>query len=72
MKLLLKFNLVLLVLFAAAIGATGALSWNLVQRHARDEVYFVTSQPERADWVTQESWSAKGDVGELRAATGRS
>jgi salicylate hydroxylase/6-hydroxynicotinate 3-monooxygenase len=32
----------------------------------RDEVYFVTSQPERADWSTQESWSAKGDVDELR------
>jgi salicylate hydroxylase/6-hydroxynicotinate 3-monooxygenase len=35
---------------------------------ARDEVYFVTSQPERADWITRESWSAKGDVGELCAA----
>jgi salicylate hydroxylase/6-hydroxynicotinate 3-monooxygenase len=35
---------------------------------ARDEVYFVTSQPERADWITRESWSAKGDVNELRAA----
>jgi salicylate hydroxylase/6-hydroxynicotinate 3-monooxygenase len=35
---------------------------------ARDEVYFVTSQPERADWITRESWSATGDVGELRAA----
>lgn len=35
---------------------------------ARDEIYFVTSQPERQDWVTPESWSAKGDVGELRAA----
>ena len=35
---------------------------------ARDEVYFVTSQPERADWITRESWSAKGDVDELRAA----
>ncbi len=34
----------------------------------RDEVYFVTSQPERADWITQESWSAKGDVAELRPA----
>jgi len=34
----------------------------------RDEVYFVTSQPERADWITKESWSAKGDLGELRAA----
>ena len=34
----------------------------------RDEVYFVTSQPERQDWVTPESWSAKGDVKELRAA----
>jgi protein-histidine pros-kinase len=39
MKLLLKFNLVLLVLFAAAIAATAAISWNLVQRNARDEVY---------------------------------
>jgi 2-polyprenyl-6-methoxyphenol hydroxylase-like FAD-dependent oxidoreductase len=35
---------------------------------ARDEIYFVTSQPERADWITAESWSAKGDVGELRTA----
>ena len=35
---------------------------------ARDEIYFVTSQPEQADWITRESWSAKGDVGELRAA----
>jgi salicylate hydroxylase/6-hydroxynicotinate 3-monooxygenase len=34
----------------------------------RDEIYFVTSQPERADWITQESWSAKGDVGEMCAA----
>jgi salicylate hydroxylase/6-hydroxynicotinate 3-monooxygenase len=35
---------------------------------SRDEVYFVTSQPEKQDWVTPESWSAKGDVAELRAA----
>jgi salicylate hydroxylase/6-hydroxynicotinate 3-monooxygenase len=35
---------------------------------ARDEVYFVTSQPEKQDWVTPESWSAKGDVNELRDA----
>jgi salicylate hydroxylase/6-hydroxynicotinate 3-monooxygenase len=35
---------------------------------ARDEIYFVTSQPERADWITQESWSAKGDVDEMCAA----
>jgi 2-polyprenyl-6-methoxyphenol hydroxylase-like FAD-dependent oxidoreductase len=34
----------------------------------RSEVYFVTSVPEPADWVTQESWSAKGDVKELREA----
>jgi salicylate hydroxylase/6-hydroxynicotinate 3-monooxygenase len=32
----------------------------------RDEVYFVTSLPE-PEWRT-ESWSAKGDLGELRAA----
>jgi 2-polyprenyl-6-methoxyphenol hydroxylase-like FAD-dependent oxidoreductase len=34
----------------------------------RSEVYFVTSVPEPADWLTRESWSAKGDVKELRAA----
>lgn len=34
----------------------------------RDEIYFVTSQPEQAEWMTTESWSAKGDVGELRQA----
>ena len=32
------------------------------------EIYFVTSVPEPAEWVTAESWSAKGDVKELRAA----
>jgi salicylate hydroxylase/6-hydroxynicotinate 3-monooxygenase len=35
---------------------------------AKDEVYFVTSVPEPAEWLTRESWSAKGDVTELRAA----
>jgi 2-polyprenyl-6-methoxyphenol hydroxylase-like FAD-dependent oxidoreductase len=34
----------------------------------RSEIYFVTSVPESAAWLTQESWSAKGDVKELRAA----
>lgn len=34
----------------------------------RRELYFVTSVPEPADWVTPESWSSKGDVNELRAA----
>ncbi|HEX4411359.1 MAG TPA: FAD-dependent monooxygenase [Xanthobacteraceae bacterium] len=34
----------------------------------RDEVYFVTSQPEAADWMTKESWSAKGNLDELRSA----
>ena len=34
----------------------------------RSELYFVTSVPEPADWLTPESWSAKGDVTELRAA----
>jgi len=33
-----------------------------------DEVYFVTSQPEDPNWMTPESWSAKGDVAELRQA----
>jgi 6-hydroxynicotinate 3-monooxygenase len=35
---------------------------------ARDEVYFVTSQPEDPSWMTPESWSAKGSVEELRAS----
>jgi 6-hydroxynicotinate 3-monooxygenase len=34
----------------------------------RDEVYFTTSQPEQAGVMTPESWSATGDLGELRAA----
>ena len=34
----------------------------------KGEVYFVTSVPEPAEWLTAESWSAKGDVRELRAA----
>jgi salicylate hydroxylase/6-hydroxynicotinate 3-monooxygenase len=37
-------------------------------RKDRTEVYFVTSVPEPAEWVTRESWSAKGDVQELRKA----
>jgi 2-polyprenyl-6-methoxyphenol hydroxylase-like FAD-dependent oxidoreductase len=64
---------------AARVGRDLGLSrtkWWGTDRHivmyyttkARDEVYFVTSQPERQDWVTPESWSAKGDVNELRAA----
>ena len=32
----------------------------------RSELYFVTSVQEPAEWVTKESWSAKGDVKELR------
>jgi salicylate hydroxylase/6-hydroxynicotinate 3-monooxygenase len=34
----------------------------------RDEIYFTTSQPERTDWMTRESWSIKGDLAEMRAA----
>jgi 2-polyprenyl-6-methoxyphenol hydroxylase-like FAD-dependent oxidoreductase len=33
----------------------------------RSEIYFVTSVPEPAEWMTRESWSAKGDVRRLRA-----
>jgi protein-histidine pros-kinase len=39
MKLLLKFNLVMIVLFAIAIAATAAVSRDLLQRNARDEIY---------------------------------
>lgn len=34
----------------------------------RDEVYFVTSVPEPLEWLTPESWSATGDVQQLRDA----
>ena len=37
-------------------------------RADRSEIYFVTSVPEPAEWMTRESWSAKGDVNELREA----
>src|SRR5262249_20480482 len=36
--------------------------------NTKSEVYFVTSVPEPAEWFTRESWSAKGDVKELRKA----
>jgi len=35
---------------------------------AADEVYFTTSVPDDGKWATSESWSTKGDLGELRAA----
>ena len=57
------------------IGPSRTKWWG-VDRHiviyyvtdSRSEIYFVTSVPEPADWVTPESWSAKGDVDEVRAA----
>ena len=33
-----------------------------------DELYFLTSQPEDARWMTPESWSQKGDLRVLREA----
>jgi 2-polyprenyl-6-methoxyphenol hydroxylase-like FAD-dependent oxidoreductase len=36
-------------------------------RRDRSQLYFVTSVPEPADWLTPESWSAMGDVNQLRA-----
>jgi salicylate hydroxylase/6-hydroxynicotinate 3-monooxygenase len=57
----------------ADAGLDDCAKWWGTDRHivlyyinAGREVYYVTSVPE-ADW-TQESWSAKGDVEELRAA----
>jgi len=37
-KLLLKFNLVFLLIFAIGIAATGRISWTLLERNARDEI----------------------------------
>jgi salicylate hydroxylase/6-hydroxynicotinate 3-monooxygenase len=57
------------------IGASRTKWWG-VDRHiviyyttaTRSEIYFVTSVPEAAEWLTRESWSAKGDMRELRTA----
>jgi protein-histidine pros-kinase len=38
LKLLVKFNLVFILLFLVAIGASGYISWQLLQRNAREEV----------------------------------
>jgi HAMP domain-containing protein len=40
MKLLVKFNLVLVLLFAGAIAATATIGWDLVKRNAREEVTY--------------------------------
>src|SRR5262249_39125181 len=39
MKLIVKFNMVLIVLFAIGIAATAYISRDLLERNARDEVY---------------------------------
>jgi 2-polyprenyl-6-methoxyphenol hydroxylase-like FAD-dependent oxidoreductase len=68
------------VFSSALMGSTDVglsrTKWWGVDRHIviyytkpdRSEIYFVTSVPEVAEWVTRESWSARGDVQELRAA----
>ena len=38
MKLLLKFNLVFLLVFVLGVAATGAVSWRLLERNAREEI----------------------------------
>ena len=38
MKLLFKFNLVFLLVFALGLAATGYVSWTLLERNARDEI----------------------------------
>jgi 2-polyprenyl-6-methoxyphenol hydroxylase-like FAD-dependent oxidoreductase len=61
------------LLHGCDIGPSRTKWWG-VDRHiviyyttaTRSEVYFVTSVPEPAEWLTRESWSAKGDVKELR------
>jgi 2-polyprenyl-6-methoxyphenol hydroxylase-like FAD-dependent oxidoreductase len=63
-------------LAGADIVGRSRTKWWGIDRHiviyyttaARSEVYFVTSVPEPADWLTRESWSAKGDVTDLRRA----
>jgi salicylate hydroxylase/6-hydroxynicotinate 3-monooxygenase len=61
------------LLHGCDIGPSRTKWWG-VDRHiviyyttaTRSEVYFVTSVPEPAEWLTRESWSAKGEVQQLR------
>jgi len=61
------------LLHGCDIGPSRTKWWG-VDRHiviyyttaTRSEIYFVTSVPEPAEWLTRESWSAKGDVKQLR------
>jgi 6-hydroxynicotinate 3-monooxygenase len=63
------------LLHGCDIGPSRTKWWGL-DRHiviyyttaTRSEIYFVTSVPEPAEWLTRESWSAKGDVQELLQA----
>ena len=57
------------------VGASRTKWWGIDRhiviyytRRDRSEIYFVTSVPEPAEWLTRESWSATGDVRELRKA----
>jgi protein-histidine pros-kinase len=38
MRLLLKFNLIFVLIFAAGLAAIGQVSWTLLERNARDEI----------------------------------
>ncbi len=38
MKLLFKFNLVFILIFAVGFAATGRVSWLLLERNAREEI----------------------------------
>ena len=38
MKLLLKFNLIFLLIFAGGLAAIGQVSWMLLERNAREEI----------------------------------
>jgi 6-hydroxynicotinate 3-monooxygenase len=61
------------VLVSRDVGRSRTKWWG-IDRHIviyytrpdRSEIYFVTSVPEPAEWLTRESWSATGDVRELR------
>ena len=38
MRLLLKFNLIFLLIFAAGLAAISRVSWQLLERNAREEI----------------------------------
>ena len=54
MKLTLKFNLVLIIVFSGGLAVTALLSWNILQQNAKKEVI------ERAGLMMESALAVRG------------